>query len=306
MRSPQNQPSRKLIPESRILELKRLINQDYRNLKNIPESEQSDELIKLAIEKNWRALKHVISPSEEHIRLAVGIDGMALQYLNKSQQNEQLCINAIRRGTATESQVFNHVKIKTPTILLEAVKKSCRALDKIKEHTEELYLAAVKADPLAPTYFTKQLSAHFYERCVEANGRCLKCFKEDILTYDLALYAVKKDWKLLNLIVEIPNYLTEELCMAAYHQDVRALQFLWPELSFNILSCSKSVTEVRGDLVDINIGKYSIDRYESADKYIQLQALDRERDIAYSLETARRTLGESSVIHKPTKKMDVI
>lgn len=300
-----NQPSRKLAPTIREQELMSLITKDYRELKNISESEQTDDLVQMAIRMNIRALKFIKNPTNDQIRFAIERDGAAIQYVKKKRQTEELCLAAIRKGTNSSVDIFLHCDIQTPEVCREAINRSFFALAHVQEQSEELCLLALKQTGLAAAYFKKTFDVDFYKKCVQINYDCLQFFKnKDIFNYDFALFSVSKNWKSLNYFTDDNKYFTEELCLAAYNQDVRSLQFLWPDFAFEV--GHRSYTLYLGnDEFDIVAGKHIIKIFDNAPEYIQLLSFERERDISYRLEIAKRPIEKSSLNHKPVKRMDV-
>lgn len=318
--------SRKMMSYRRTCELEDMLENDYTQLKNIPEVEQTPELVEFALKENWRALEFVKNPTDEQIRFALLIDGSAIRFIKKSRQTEDLCIAAIRTGTRTKFNILKNIKVQTNAICLEAVKsnpsvykdckiqsdeikraaitRSYRILVDIEDQDEEICLWALSKSFSAPVYFNKVFTEDFYKKCIDLNNECLRSFTKEILSYDLALYAVRNDWRTLNYFSSDSEYLTEELCMAAYQQDIRALQFLWSEVSFPLRSSPQKI-QVNGNGIQLATGKYIPRLKEQSEDLLKLQAYERERLIAFSLEEEKRKLGGLSPNNTSSKRMDV-
>lgn len=316
--------SRKTIPTQDLLAY---ISICWRELEFVNENEQTNEIVEAAIITNWRALKFVKNPTDDHIRLALSRDGAALQYVKRSRQTEEFCLNAIRKGTLTKFKLFKNSKFKTHAVCLAAVKhnpydykdcpiktddikvaavqKNYRVLADIDDHTEELCLLALKQNYKAILYFNRKFSQEFYQQCIDLNPDSLRCISKSSLNYDLALYAVKSNWKNLNYFSENSNFLTEELCVTAYQQDIRALQFLWAHIAFPLKNDSQRVhITSKGYIIAPDM--HVVDLDNNSPELLALLSFDRERQIACSLESEKMKLGNPITPNRSTKRMGVL
>ena len=114
-------------------------------LKYIKNQYKTEDICKLAVEKNGNALKYVIDQTKELCALAVQQDPYALEYVNEQFQSEELCISAVSRNGCT----IKYVKNQTPLLCNLAMKENSFSLQYVQDQTKELCILAVKKNGYA-------------------------------------------------------------------------------------------------------------------------------------------------------------
>lgn len=178
-------------------------------LRDVPEAiqEAHPELCEAAIRKSGHiglgedgrgfpsdmAIAHVKNPAPELLRMAVSMNGMALEYVPLEVQDEALCMEAVAR---------NPLAIRFVRISGEAY--------------ECVAMAAIVKDPTALEFAPRQ-TPRLCMAAIEADGACLRFVKEP--TEEMRMAAVRQNGMALEHVSEQ----TEELCMAAIGQNPFAL-----------------------------------------------------------------------------------
>ena len=177
--------------ENRYEKIINLIKQDAYFINLLIEEEQTEEILKLAIQKNCYAIKYVKEQTEEIRKLAVQLSGDTLYYVK--EQTEEIC------------------KL--------AVQKNCYAIKYAKEQTEELCKLAVKQDGYALKYVKNQ-TEELCKLAVQKNGLSLEFV--DGQTEEICKLAVQQYGKALKYVKNI----TEEICKLAVQQDGCAIEWV--------------------------------------------------------------------------------
>ena len=129
--------------ENRYEKIINLIKQDAYFINLLIEEEQTEEILKLAIQKNCYAIKYAKEQTEELCKLAVKQDGYALKYVKN--QTEELCKLAVQKNGLS----LEFVDGQTEEICKLAVQQYGKALKYVKNITEEICKLAVQQDGCA-------------------------------------------------------------------------------------------------------------------------------------------------------------
>lgn len=143
---------------------------------------KTDDIIKMALEKDGRMLKYVENKTKEFCEIAVAQDGMALKYVDECFQDEDLCLLALLDNFRS----IQYVKNKTDKLVLSAIKQGVKqgfsALEYLGEISDELVdkiLEAVNYNWSARFGDSWNLSYKISEYLVRRNGMNLKNIMTD-------------------------------------------------------------------------------------------------------------------------------
>ena len=110
---------------------------------------QPDEICKLAVKHDYRALEYVINQTDDICKIAVSNHGFALEFVK--DQTDDICKMAVKNGYGLE-----FVKVQTDEICKMAVSKNGRALQYVLLQTDELCKLAVSQNGNALQYVEDQ------------------------------------------------------------------------------------------------------------------------------------------------------
>ena len=173
------------------------INQEYAYALQYVEN-QTEELCKLAVQKDWLALQYVKEQTEEICKLAVQEDEDALQYVDdKFIHLFQEDGNTMTQEYRIITNPHNPLLGKSYEEVKEAIRKDGECIGLVNEQTEELCKLAVQQNVDALRFIKNQ-------------------------TEELCKLAVKQDWHALHYV----KNQTEELCKIAVKQNKKAAKYV--------------------------------------------------------------------------------
>ena len=141
---------------------------DVRNL--IFVRNQTDEICKLAVGYDWRALQNVRNQTDQICKIAVSQTGAALRYV--INQTDEICKLAVSQtGSA-----LMYVKNQTDEICILAVSQNGCALRYVINQTDEICKLAVSKEPYA-LEFVRNQTDELCKHAVRHNWRSLKYVK---------------------------------------------------------------------------------------------------------------------------------
>lgn len=250
--------STKLDHPHRITDLTAKVKCNYKELMNISAEDQTEEMIDIALRQHWNALHYAKNPTDAQILKSIQMNGAAIKNVPISRQTEDLCLEAIKIGSvithpflvmavqtkkiciaalrrasfANALEVFKGIKNKDREICTLAVQKNYKALAHVPDSIldEDIYLSAISEYNDAATFCEGVFSKEFFERSLQLNPSTFACFNptkinaENLFTRENCLKAIKDDWSNLQYIPR--ELLTEEICLAAYEQDILTLRIL--------------------------------------------------------------------------------
>jgi len=216
------------------------VNQNSRSLGHVPQRFRTEEMYKIAIRQDVRALRYlpVIDASGSLISsdlitgywlrfgpvisFAVNQNGLALEYVPHELRTEELC----RIAVAQDGWALKYVpqKLRTDEMCRIAVKQDGRPLQYVPEplRTEEMYRLAVAQNGQALDYVPGAMrTKELYRLAITQDGSLLKCVPEDLRSEELCRIAVAQDGRALEYV---PLKLrTEAICKIAVAQAGLAL-----------------------------------------------------------------------------------
>ena len=167
---------------------------------------QPDEICKLAVKHDYRALEYVINQTDEICKIAVSNHGFALEFVK--DQTDDICKMAVKNGYGLE-----FVKVQTDEICKIAVSKNGRALQYVLLQTDELCKLAVSQNGFA-LEFVKNQTDELNRLAVSQTAHALKYVRNQ--TDELCKLAVSQN----PFCVEYVKVQTDELCkLAVSHND---------------------------------------------------------------------------------------
>ena len=167
---------------------------------------QPDEICKLAVKHDYRALEYVLLQTDEICKIAVSNHGFALEFVK--DQTDDICKMAVKNGYGLE-----FVKVQTDEICKIAVSKNGRALRWVKDQTDELCKLAVSQNGHA-LEFVKVQTGDICQLAVWQNEYALKYVRNQ--TDEMCVRAVSKN----PFALEFAKVQTDELCqLAVSHND---------------------------------------------------------------------------------------
>ena len=177
---------------------------------------QPDEICKLAVKHDYRALEYVLLQTDEICKIAVSNHGFALEFVK--DQTDDICKMALsRHGYGLE-----FVKVQTDEICKIALSKNGRALQYVLLQTYELCKLAVSQNGHA-LEFVKVQTGELCQLAVSQNAHALKYVINQ--TDELCTLAVSKN----PFALEYVKVQTVELCkLAVSHNDGDTFAFYIP------------------------------------------------------------------------------
>ena len=176
---------------------------------------QTDEICKLAVKHDYRALEYVINQTDEICKIAVSNHGFALEFVK--DQTDDICKMAVKNGYGLE-----FVKVQTDEICKIAVSKNGRALRWVKDQTDELCKLAVSQNGHA-LEFVKNQTGDICQLAVWQNEYALQYVRNQ--TDEMCVRAVSKN----PFALEFAKVQTDELCqLAVSHNDGDTFAFYIP------------------------------------------------------------------------------
>ena len=167
---------------------------------------QPDEICKLAVKHDYRALQYVINQTDDICKIAVSNHGFALEFVK--DQTDDICKMAVKNGYGLE-----FVKDQTDEICKIAVSKNGRALRYVLLQTDELCKLAVSQNGHA-LEFVKVQTGELCQLAVSQNAYALKYVRNQ--TDEMCVLAVSQN----PFALEYVNVQTDELCqLAVSHND---------------------------------------------------------------------------------------
>ena len=144
---------------------------------------QPDEICKLAVKHDYRALEYVINQTDEICKIAVSNHGFALEFVK--DQTDDICKMAVKNGYGLE-----FVKVQTDEICKIAVSKNGRALRYVINQTYELCKLAVSQNGHA-LEFVKDQTGELCQLAVSQNAYAVKYVRNQ--TDEVCTLAVSKN-----------------------------------------------------------------------------------------------------------------
>ena len=167
---------------------------------------QPDEICKLAVKHDYRALEYVLLQTDEICKIAVSNHGFALEFVK--DQTDDICKMAVKNGYGLE-----FVKVQTDEICKIAVSKNGRALQYVINQTYELCKLAVSQNGHA-LEFVKVQTGDICQLAVWQNEYALKYVRNK--TDEMCVRAVSQN----PFALEYVKIQTDELCqLAVSHND---------------------------------------------------------------------------------------
>lgn len=267
---------------------------------------QTESLILLSVKNNGLALAHAKFQTPDICLAAVSNDGMALSWVNK--QTPEIVDAALHNCV----EVFQFIKQQTNDLCLYAVSRDGCLLEHVHNQTKEIVLAAIDQNPQAANFIrigslatlcealkSNEFLPHFFDnpefisddqilQSVKLNGMRLQNFSRRA-TPEIELAAVRQNWKAIQYV---QNY-SEEVCLAAYDQNILALRILAPQFGFESnLSYSDEVSRMQ-DFLESR----PVDFENDIDILNQLISLHTARQLAVALQD------QSIISNKMTSKI---
>ena len=176
---------------------------------------QPDEICKLAVKHDYRALQYVINQTDDICKIAVSNHGFALEFVK--DQTDDICKMAVKNGYGLE-----FVKVQTDEICKIAVSKNGRALQYVINQTYELCKLAVSQNGHA-LEFVKVQTGDICQLAVWQNEYALKYVRNQ--TDEMCVRAVSQN----PFALEYVNVQTDELNkLAVSHNDGDTFAFYIP------------------------------------------------------------------------------
>ena len=176
---------------------------------------QPDEICKLAVKHDYRALEYVINQTDEICKIAVSNHGFALEFVK--DQTDDICKMAVKNGYGLE-----FVKVQTDEICKMAVSKNGRALRWVKDQTDELCKLAVSQNGHA-LEFVKVQTGDICQLAVWQNKYALQYVRNQ--TDEMCVRAVSKNPYALEYVINRTDELNK---LAVSHNDGDTFAFYIP------------------------------------------------------------------------------
>ena len=132
-----------------------LIKKDEYFINLLRKDEQTEEICKMAVQKNGLSLCYVKNQTEDICKFAVQQDGYVLRYVK--EQTEELCKLAVQQNGLS----LGYVKNPTEEICKLAVQQNGWSLQFVKNQTEEICKLAVQQNPNALHYVPENMKHLF-------------------------------------------------------------------------------------------------------------------------------------------------
>lgn len=176
---------------------------------------QPDEICKLAVKHDYRALEYVINQTDQICKIAVSNHGFALEFVK--DQTDDICEIAVKNGYGLE-----FVKVQTDEICKIAVSKNGRALQYVINQTYELCKLAVSQNGHA-LEFVKVQTGELCQLAVSQNAYALKYVRNQ--TDEMYVLAVSQN----PFALEYVKVQTDESCqLSVSHNDGDTFAFYIP------------------------------------------------------------------------------
>ena len=176
---------------------------------------QPDEICKLAVKHDYRALEYVLLQTDDICKIAVSNHGFALEFVK--DQTDDICKMAVKNGYGLE-----FVKVQTDEICKMAVSKNGRALRWVKDQTDELCKLAVSQNGHA-LEFVKVQTGDICQLALWQTEYALQYVRNQ--TDDMCVLAVSKN----PFALEYVKVQTDELNkLAVSHNDGDTFAFYIP------------------------------------------------------------------------------
>ena len=159
--------------ENRYEKIIDLIKKDGYFLRCLRKEEQTEEICKLAVQKNCYVIKYVKEQTEGICKLAIQQDGYALRYVKN--QTEEICKLAVQQT----SDALWCVKNQTEELCKLAVQQNWCALRYVKNQTEEICKLAVQQNGLSLGN-VKNKTEELCKLAVQQNGDALHYVPESM------------------------------------------------------------------------------------------------------------------------------
>ena len=177
---------------------------------------QPDEICKLAVKHDYRALEYVLLQTDEICKIAVSNHAYALEFVK--DQTDEICKLAVSKN----GYGLEFIKVQTDEICKIAVSKNGRALQYVINQTYELCKLAVSQNGHA-LEFVKVQTVELCKLAVSQNAYALKYVINQ--TDELCTLAVSKN----PFVLEYVKVQTVELCkLAVSHNDGDTFAFYIP------------------------------------------------------------------------------
>lgn len=179
---------------------KLLICHDSSMLKHLDSKQQTDELCKLAITKDYKSLQYVINQTEELCKLAINQNIQAFAYINDKCKTYNLCKLVVQ----IDGLMLKHI-IKPSYDLCEiAVKNNGLALEFVPENilTINLCKTAVFNRPLSLKYVPESMQTdELCDVAIQIDAFAILCVKDP--TDEQYFEAIKRNMDVLPYIKNI-------------------------------------------------------------------------------------------------------
>jgi len=219
-----------------------ILLKDYRALEYI--KKQTEEICKMALKKNWKALKYVKESfqTEELCKLAIRQNYYAMYFVHPNlltpelkcfafnqkipsiqsigkDQTDEMCIEAIKFNW----REIQHVRNQTKEICLSAIRKNAKALRYInmKYQTEEVCKYATKGRNGVLLKFVKYQTYGICEQAIQQNPFAIQYVNER----DVPSFSSENEAS-LTPSVRVPKNQIEELCKLAVQRNGLALRYV--------------------------------------------------------------------------------
>jgi len=181
------------------------IKKNYIALKFV--KNQTDELCRYAIKlSDGNALKYVTNQTDELCRYAIQLsDGKALKYV--TNQTDELCKYAIDNSVCGMQYIFEFVRNQTDELCRYAIDKSDDGyyLNFVKHQSDELCKYAIDKSNGYAINFIKNPTDEMNKYAIDkSNGEALKYI---VQTVELCKYAIDKNYYVLKYIKELNDEL---------------------------------------------------------------------------------------------------
>ena len=177
---------------------------------------QSDEICKLAVKHDYRALEYVINQTDEICKLAVSNHAYALEFVK--DQTDEICKMALSKN----GYGLEFIKVQTDELCKLALSKNGRGLQDVINQTYELCKLAVSQNGFA-LEFVKNQTDELCTLAVSQTAHALKYVRNQ--TDEICKLAVSQN----PFALEYVKVKTDELCkLAVSHTNGDTFAFYTP------------------------------------------------------------------------------
>lgn len=179
------------------------VQRDWNLITDLPSECYTESfcLAALKISKDWSILQHFARPSDVVYKTAISMDGAALQYVPIFKRSEELCMQAIHKGTIEDDfTILALVPVQTDSLCLESVMKDGLALRCVTNQNEEICIEALKQNPKSIKYlrvWTPKINS-LVINCLRKNWELIVYIDNANKTDEMRLAALKNDTKAAN------------------------------------------------------------------------------------------------------------